>query len=214
MFTGIVEEVGTVARLNSGATGARIEIRAQVILSDLEPGASIAVNGVCLTASAIGLGSFTADVSPETLKRSNLGDLRTGSMVNLERPLAPSGRLGGHLVQGHIDGTGEFLGVDELGDDNWWLKVRIPEPLARYVVEKGSIAIDGISLTVAEIRGEEMAAAIIPHTYRHTALNVRRAGDRVNIECDILAKYVEKLLGPQAGKASGLSVEKLRKLGY
>ncbi len=214
MFTGIIEEVGTVARLDSRATGARIEIRAQVILSDLEPGASIAVNGVCLTAAAIDAGSFTADVSPETLKRSNLGDLRTGSMVNLERPLAPSGRLGGHLVQGHIDGTGEFLAVDELGGGNWWLKVRIPEPLVRYVVEKGSIAIDGISLTVAEIRGEEMAAAIIPHTYRHTALKVRRAGDRVNIECDILAKYVEKLLGSQAGKADGLSVEKLRGLGY
>jgi riboflavin synthase len=184
------------------------------VLGDLQQGASIAVNGVCLTAVSFDASGFTADVSPETLERSNFGELRPGALVNLERALSPSGRLGGHLVQGHIDGTGEFLALEALGGANWWLTVRVPEELERYVVEKGSIAIDGVSLTVASIEGNVVAAAMIPLTYEQTALRTRRRGDRVNVECDILAKYVEKLAGGLPGRNSKLNVERLRELGY
>jgi riboflavin synthase len=212
MFTGIIEELGEVAAIRTLAAGARLDIRCRVVLEDISLGASIAVNGTCLTATEIGRDSFAADVSPETLRRSNLGELKTGSKVNLERPLSPSGRLGGHLVQGHVDATGEFQALEPVGDGNWWLTVRIPEEVERYVVEKGSIAIDGVSLTVASVEQGVMAAAIIPHTYESTALKGRRRGDRVNLECDVLAKYVEKLLAPR--RESKLSIEKLREMGY
>ncbi len=195
MFTGIIEELGTVDRLATQPAGARIRVRCREVLGDIREGASISVNGVCLTAVSYDASGFSADISPETLERSNLGDLRTGAVVNLERALSPSGRLGGHLVQGHIDGTGEFLALDALGSGNWWLTVRVPRDLERYVVEKGSIAIDGVSLTVASIEGGVIAATVIPLTYEQTALRTRRRGDRVNLECDILAKYVEKLVG-------------------
>jgi len=184
------------------------------VLGDIREGASISVNGVCLTAVSYDVSGFSADISPETLERSNLGDLRTGALVNLERALTPSGRLDGHLVQGHIDGTGEFLAIEPLGGGNWWLTVRVPPELERYVVEKGSIAIDGVSLTVASIEGGVIAAAVIPLTYEQTVLRTRRRGDRVNLECDILAKYVEKLVGALSGSGSRLTVEKLRELGY
>jgi riboflavin synthase len=202
MFTGIVEEIGTIAHLAGGS----IEIRCRKVLEDAAPGASINVNGVCLTVVSLTPESFTADLSPETLRRSNFA-----SPVNLERPLQPQGRLGGHLVQGHIDATGELLALDLLGDENWWLTVRIPNDLDRYIVEKGSIAIDGISLTVASIEACVLSATIIPQTYNTTALGARRPGDRLNLECDLLAKYVEKLLAPPK---STLTMEKLRTLGY
>lgn len=214
MFTGIIEELGTVERLDSLPTGARLRIRCRQVLEDAKEGASISVNGVCLTVAGFDAAFFSADVSPETLRSSNLGDLRTGALVNLERALTPSGRLGGHLVQGHIDGTGEFLGLEPLGNDNWWLRVRIPSELERYVVAKGSIAIDGISLTVAGIEDAVLAVTIVPHTYQSTTLRTRRAGDRLNLECDILAKYVEKLLGPSRETKPKLTLEKLRELGY
>jgi riboflavin synthase len=214
MFTGIIEETGWVARIDTLAAGARLEIRCHAVLADSAAGASIAVNGVCLTAVSFTRDSFSADVSPETLRRSNLGTLGIGSPVNLERPLSASGRLGGHLVQGHVDGTGEFLSLDELGDGNWWLTVRIPDDIDRYVVEKGSIAIDGISLTVASIEAGALAASIVPHTYSSTALGSHRPGDRMNLECDILAKYVEKLLENRRETKSTLTMEKLRELGY
>ncbi len=214
MFTGIIEETGSVARVEVLAAGARLEIRCRAVLADATAGASIAVNGVCLTAVSFTGTSFSADVSPETLRRSNLGALDAGSPVNLERPLSPSGRLGGHLVQGHVDGTGEFLALDSVGEGNWWLTVRIPDELDRYVVEKGSIAIDGVSLTVASIEAGVVAATIVPHTYASTALGSHRRGDQVNIECDILAKYVEKLLGNLKQPKSALTMEKLRELGY
>jgi riboflavin synthase len=172
---------------------------------------------VCLTATAIGRPFFDAEVSPETLKRSNLGALRIGSPVNLERPLSPSGRLGGHIVQGHIDGTGEFLSLEDLGSDNWWLKVQVPPEIERYVVFKGSVAIDGISLTVAALEDSELAATILPFTFRNTTLGRYKRGDRVNVECDILAKYVEKMLGvlpAKREKRSSLSLEKLQELGF
>ena len=214
MFTGIIEETGSVARIDTLTAGARLEIRCRTVLEDVTSGASISVNGVCLTAVSLTRGSFSADVSPETLRRSSLGALEVGSPVNLERPLSPSGRLGGHLVQGHVDGTGEFLALDPLGDGNWWFTVRIPAEIDRYVVEKGSIAIDGISLTVASIEAGVLAATIVPTTYATTALGSHRPGDRVNVECDILAKYVEKLLVNRKEPKSTLTMDRLRDLGY
>jgi riboflavin synthase len=152
-------------------------------------------------------------VAPETLKRTNLGDLRAGSRVNLERPLSPSGRLSGHIVQGHVDGTGEFLSLDALGDENWWLRIRVPAELDPFLVYKGSIAIDGISLTIAALEADVLSVTIIPHTYRNTSLAGYRPGSRVNLECDVLAKHVEKLLRKLDVK-KGLTVEGLREQGY
>ncbi len=215
MFTGIIEEVGTVAELTALGAGSRLQVRAAEVLSDLPIGGSIAVNGVCLTAVEVTAGSFAADLSPETLERSNLGDLRPSSRVNLERPLAPTSRLSGHIVQGHVDGAGEFLALEELGDGNWWLRVRVPRELLRYFVYKGSIAIDGISLTIASLQDDVVGVALIPHTYRETSLAGLRAGSRVNLECDIIAKHVERLLQHlDLSPASRLRVERLREEGF
>ena len=213
MFTGIIEELGTVEALETRPAGARLKVRCAAVLADMSIGASIAVNGVCLTAVDRRPGSFSADLAPETLRRSNLGDLRAGSRVNLERPLSPSGRLDGHIVQGHVDGTGEFLSLEALGDDNWWLRIRVPAELDPFLVYKGSIAIDGISLTIAALEGDALSVTIIPHTYRNTTLATYRPGARVNIECDILAKHVEKLLRKLDVK-SGLTINKLQEQGY
>ena len=194
MFTGIVEELGTVAELVKQTAGARLRVRCTRVREDLKPGSSIAVNGVCLTAVALETDSFSADLAPETLRRSNLGDLTAGSRVNLERPLLPTDRLSGHIVQGHVDGTGEFLSLEPVGDENWWLKIRVPAELERYLVFKGSIAIDGISLTIASLDSVVLGVTIIPHTYEVTTLGTYKPGGRVNLECDVLAKHVEKLL--------------------
>jgi len=213
MFTGIIEELGTVEALESRPAGARLKVHCAAVLDDMELGASIAVNGVCVTAVDVRPGSFSADLAPETLRRSNLGDLRAGSRVNLERPLSAGGRLDGHIVQGHVDGTGEFLSLDALGDDNWWLRVRVPAELDPFLVYKGSVAIDGISLTVAALEADVLSVTIIPHTYRNTTLAGYGPGARLNIECDILAKHVEKLLRQHDLKGR-LSIEKLREQGY
>lgn len=190
MFTGIVEELGTVA-----APGPRLVIRCSTVLPDLAPGASIAVNGVCLTAVAVSPDSFTAELAPETIARSNLGDLAMGSRVNLERPVTPATRLSGHIVQGHVDATGDVLSLDPLRDSNWWLRIRLPAALDRYLVEKGSVTLDGVSLTIASLEaGPVVGVAIIPHTYAHTTLGRARVGARINVEVDVLAKHVEKLL--------------------
>lgn len=215
MFTGIIEELGTVAALEPRPAGARLRIRCSVVLSDLTEGASIAVNGVCLTALDITTDSFAADLAPETLERSNLGDLTAGSRVNLERPVTPATRLSGHIVQGHVDATGVVEALDDLRAGNWWLKVRVPAELDRYLVHKGSIAIDGISLTIASLdatsagrgpapdAGPLVGVTIIPHTMAHTTLGFAKPGARLNIEVDVLAKHVEKLLmGTMAGPAS------------
>jgi riboflavin synthase len=194
MFTGIIEELGTVVKLEPGAAGARLQIQCRAVLDDLSSGSSIAVNGVCLTAVDLKSNSFSADLAPETLKRSNLGDLTSGANVNLERPLSPGGRLSGHIVQGHVDGMGELVSLENLGDQNWWLKIRVPAELDRYLVFKGSIAIDGISLTIASLEHGILGVTIIPHTYQNTSLGSRAPGDRLNLECDMLAKHVEKLL--------------------
>jgi riboflavin synthase len=197
MFTGIVEERGRVA-----VAGARLSIECRRVLEDLTIGASIAVNGVCLTAVEVSEKGFTADLAPETLDRSNLGDLRVGDGVNLERPITLAARLSGHIMQGHVDGTAVLESLAPLADGNWELRVRVPETLDRYLVYKGSIAIDGISLTIADIADRVVRVAIIPHTYSATNLAGRKTSERVNIECDILAKHVEKLLSRVAVPAT------------
>ena len=208
MFTGIVEELGTVE-----AVGPRLRVRCAAVIEDATVGASIAVNGVCLTVVELRPGAFVADLSPETLRRSNLGGLRPGARVNLERPLAANGRLSGHIVQGHVDGVGEFLGAEAVGEGNWWLRVRVPEDVERFLVDKGSVAIDGISLTVAALDECVVAVSVIPHTYRNTTLGGYSPGARVNVECDVLAKHVEKLLRKQETR-KGLTLESLRENGY
>ena len=213
MFTGIIEELGTVESVQTRSAGARIKVRCSTVMQDMAEGASIAVNGVCLTAVDLRPDAFFADLAPETLRRSNLGDLRAGSRVNLERPLSPTGRLSGHIVQGHVDATGEFVSLDALGDENWWLTVRVPSELDPFLVFKGSIAIDGISLTIAALEADLLSVTIIPHTFRNTSLAGYREGARVNLECDILAKHVEKLLRKLEVK-SPLTIEKLREQGF
>jgi riboflavin synthase len=213
MFTGIVEELGKVESIETRAAGARLKIACRTVLADSTEGASIAVNGVCLTAVDLRPASFSADLAPETVKRSNLGALRPGSPVNLERPLSPTGRLSGHIVQGHVDGTGEFLSLDPLGDENWWLNIKVPPDLDPFLVFKGSIAIDGISLTIAALEGDILSVTIIPHTYRNTTLGSYHAGSRVNLECDVIAKHVEKLVRSLDLKR-GLTVERLRENGF
>lgn len=193
MFTGIVEELGTVEAFDRRA-GARLLVGCARVLADLTMGGSIAVNGVCLTAVDIRPDGFSADLAPETLERSNLGDLSPGARVNLERPLSLQTRLSGHIVQGHVDGTGTLEALRELGDGNWELVVQVPPELDRFLVYKGSITIDGISLTVASVNDRLVKVAIIPHTYEATNLAGRKPGERVNVECDILAKHVGKLL--------------------
>ncbi|MDP8982887.1 MAG: riboflavin synthase [Acidobacteriota bacterium] len=189
MFTGIIEEVGIVA-----TPGPRMKVRCRRTLRDATEGSSIAVNGVCLTATSLESDGFWADLAPETLSRTNLGDLQADSEVNLERPLAVGDRLSGHMVQGHVDGTATVVSLQPLGDGNWWLTVRVPAELSRYMIHKGSVTLDGISLTIAAIQDHLVSAAIIPHTYEHTALRRLAPGARINVEPDLIAKYVEKLM--------------------
>ncbi|UOZ02541.1 riboflavin synthase [Amycolatopsis sp. WQ 127309] len=189
MFTGIVEEIGEVVAVEQVTNAARLRVRGPLVTSDAGHGDSIAVSGVCLTVVDVAGGEFTVDVVDETLQRSSLAKVAVGDRVNLERATPAGGRLGGHIMQGHVDGTGVFLSRDENGVTTFAL----PEHLARYVVEKGSIAVDGISLTVAAITGDRFAVALIPTTLEVTTLGGREAGDLVNLEVDVVAKYVEKL---------------------
>jgi riboflavin synthase len=191
MFTGIVEELGEVAAMQGG----RLRVAAATVIEDAKTGDSIAVDGCCLTAVELGPGWWEADVSDETLRRTTLGGLTPGARVNLERPVRVSDRLGGHIVQGHVDGVGEV--VEPVPD----LRVRMPRPLLRYVVEKGSVAIDGVSLTVVDVLDDGFTVAVIPHTAAVTTLGRRAAGDRVNLEVDVTAKYVERLLAWTSGPA-------------
>jgi riboflavin synthase len=193
MFTGIIEELGQVLALERKPTGARLVVGCSAILQDASMGASIAVNGACLTAVELAEKQFAADLAPETLKRTNLGELESGSVVNLERPLRANARLDGHFVLGHVDATAEITKLELLGEDNWWLTIGVPDLLSRYIVEKGSLAVDGISLTVAEIQERFVSFTIIPHTYSHTTLRSYKAGSKVNLEVDVLAKHLEKL---------------------
>lgn len=194
MFTGIIEETGTVRSLERGEAGARLIVEAAAVLEDLPIGGSIAVNGCCLTAVNLESDCFAAELSPETLERTNIGELNIGRRVNLERPLTPTARLSGHFVQGHVDGQGEFAGVEPVGDGNWLLRVRAPREMLRYMVYKGSVAIDGISLTIARLDDDVIEVAVIPHTFQLTNLSDRHAGESVNLECDVIAKHVERLM--------------------
>lgn len=214
MFTGIVEEVGRIVRVEPRASGAKLRIEAGRVVEGLKEGESVAVQGVCLTAVETGASGFSADVSRETLERSTLGEARPGMAVNLERALAASGRLGGHIVQGHVDGMGVIRSLEERGGGDWWLEVEAPPELARYLVYKGSVAVNGISLTVARVAGPVFAVAVIPHTWANTTLKEARPGQRVNLETDILAKYVERLLEGLEARREKLTVEKLREWGY
>jgi riboflavin synthase len=193
MFTGLVESVGRILEMEARGPGMRMRFGAPEILADQKEGDSICVSGVCLTALDLREGTFAADLAPETLARTSLRQLSVGSGVNLERALLASARLGGHILQGHVDGVATLREFAELGDGNWWLTVEAPAGLERYVVHKGSLALDGISLTVARVEGSRVSVAIIPHTWRQTTLRERRVGDVLNVEVDVVAKYVEKL---------------------
>ncbi|MDV5144364.1 riboflavin synthase [Streptomyces sp. NPDC058659] len=197
MFTGIVEELGEVVAVEQLEDASRFRLRGPLVTEGAQHGDSIAVNGVCLTVVEFGDGEFTADVMAETLKRSSLGALEAGSRVNLERPMAVGDRLGGHIVQGHVDGTGTIL--DRTPSEHWELvKVGLPAHLSRYVVEKGSITVDGVSLTVVEVADDWFTISLIPTTLALTTLGIKKSGDPVNLEVDVIAKYVERLLGPNA----------------
>lgn len=194
MFTGIIEEMGTVQSIHRGAASSVLTLNAKLVLEDAKAGDSIAVNGVCLTITDFTASSFTVDVMHETLKRSSLSALRPGDAVNLERAMPAEGRFGGHIVAGHIDGTGTIKGVKK--DDNAvWFTIQTCSDILRYIVEKGSIAVDGISLTVAGITGSSFSVSVIPHTVKKTILSQKGVGDCVNLENDCIGKYVEKLLG-------------------
>lgn len=193
MFTGIIEELGSVRSIEHRGDNARIVIQAHLVTSDTRDGDSIAVNGVCLTALDVATDSFAADVSRETLNRSTLGSLESGAPVNLERSVTPATRLGGHIVQGHADARGKFIGVDSHGE-SWTVRIQYPEEIGRYLVFKGSIAVEGISLTIAGLTQEYFEVAIIPKTWTVTNLSHLRPGDPVNLEVDVIAKYVESLL--------------------
>ena len=214
MFTGIVEHVGKVESLQTSAQGSRLCVHAGPLAASLAISGSIAVNGCCLTIVEIHGETFAADLSSETLRRTAFGELKRGARVNLERPLTAGKEFGGHLMQGHVDGIGRVARVDPDGA-NWWLGVRLPSELLRYVAMKGSIAIDGISLTVANLATDVVEAAIIPFTYANTNLQALRPGDAVNIEADILAKYLERLLETRHPAAtSTLTVERLVEEGF
>ncbi len=217
MFTGIIEEIGTLKAISQGQRSASLEISALKVLDRTRIGDSIAVNGVCLTVTSIGKGSFIVDAMPETLGRSNLGSLQAGSKINLERALQLSDRLGGHLVSGHIDGEGIIFSFRE--DDNA-IRIRITanQSLLRYIIEKGSVAVDGISLTVTHVDDKSFEVSVIPHTKNETTLCGKRPGERVNLETDMIGKYVEHFSGfsadPQIKKAKDISIDFLRENGY
>jgi riboflavin synthase len=211
MFTGIVEELGSVKVLRREAGAARLTISASTVLDGTVLGDSICVNGVCLTVVGLGKSEFTADVAVETLKVTNLGDLKIGAKVNLERALQLSARIGGHLVSGHVDAVGRIRGKREEGN-GWRIFIDAPETVLRYVIKKGSIAIDGISLTVADVDKSGFSIAMIPHTAKLTTLGFKSVGDSVNLESDIIGKYVERLLSGRGD--GGVSLELLTKNGF
>ncbi len=212
MFTGIVEEIGIVKGFTKKTHGADIIVECQKVLKDTVTGDSISINGCCQTVAALGDCTFTANVSDETLKISTLGNFKSGDKVNLERALTPTSRMGGHIVQGHVDCRGKFLRFEKLSDF-YNLTFEIPHAESKYVVYKGSIAINGVSLTVADIRDNIFTISVIPHTYQNTTLNILKAGDFVNIETDILGRYIEKFLSVN-NNGSRLNEDFLKENGF
>lgn len=213
MFTGIVEEVGRITRIEQRGENRRVTIAAERTPKQLATGDSVSVSGVCLTAVEIRPGSFCADLAPETWARTSFSRLREGALVNLELPMKADGRFGGHIVQGHVDGVGRVIAFDRIAEsNNWWLEIELPDEIEKYTVYKGSISIEGISLTVAKLEKHRCAIAIIPHTVEMTNLRTLQAGDPVNLEADLIAKYVEKMI--KGGTESSLTIEELVEQGF
>ncbi len=213
MFTGIIEELGKISSLEKHADGAKIRIASTIVTNDTNEGDSIAVNGVCLTALDIKKDSFTADVSQETLDKSTLGKLKSGAKVNLERAVTPQTRLGGHIVQGHVDSRGKFVSAVQSGDF-WTVRIGFPKEIGQYLVYKGSVSVEGISLTIAELGVDYFEIAVIPKTWELTNLATLKSGDEVNLEADVIAKYVERILLYGRKEGGEITMEKLNKLGF
>jgi riboflavin synthase len=214
MFTGIVEEVGRVSSIEQRGENRRIAITAENVPKELKNGDSVAVSGVCLTALDIKPGSFCADLAPETWARTSFSRMREGTLVNLELPMKANGRFGGHIVQGHVDAVGKLLALERIADsENWWLRIELPSDVEKYTVYKGSVCIEGISLTVAGLEGGVCTVAIIPHTVEMTNLHSLKPGDPVNLEADLIAKYVEKMMTSEPAEST-LTVEELVRQGF
>ena len=214
MFTGIVEEIGRITKIEQRGENRRITVTADKTPKELGTGASVAVSGVCLTALDIKPASFCADLAPETWVRTSFSRIHEGALVNLELPMKADGRFGGHVVQGHVDGVGKLISFDRIGDsDNWWLDIELPDEVEKYSVYKGSISIEGISLTVAKLQKNRCTIAIIPHTVEMTNLHSLRPGDPVNLEADLIAKYVEKMMKGESSQSS-LTIEDLVEQGF
>jgi riboflavin synthase len=214
MFTGIVEEVGKIAKIEQRGENRRITIEAQNTPKELGTGQSVAVSGVCLTALDITQRSFCADLAPETWERTSFSRIQEGALVNLELPMKADGRFGGHIVQGHVDGVGRLIEFERIADsENWWLHIEIPFEVEKYTVFKGSICVEGISLTVAKLERNRCTIAIIPHTVELTNLNSLQPGDPVNLEADVIAKYVEKMMKGEPSQSS-LTIEDLVGQGF
>jgi riboflavin synthase len=213
MFTGIIEEVGKVAKIEQRGENRRISIQAQNTPTELKTGDSISVSGVCLTALDIKANSFCADLAPETWARTSFSHICKNALVNLELPMKANGRFGGHVVQGHVDGVGKLLSLGRIADSqNWWLDIELPADVEKYTVYKGSISIEGISLTVAKLDGKRCSVAIIPHTLETTNLKSLKPGDPVNLEADLIAKYIEKMT--KGASSSTITVENLIRQGF
>jgi riboflavin synthase len=213
MFTGLIEEVGTVLSVKTEKKSRKLTISSSELIKELSVGDSIAVSGVCLTAVSVERSSFAADLAQETWNRTSFSRMKAGAQVNLELPMRANARLGGHIVQGHVDGTGKFLGLESVPNgEDYWLRIELPPGLARYVIAKGSLSVEGISLTVAKIEQPEVTIAVIPHTAKATNLRSLRAGDPINLEVDVIAKYVENMIAPRP--RSSLTIEKLVGEGF
>ena len=214
MFTGIAEEVGSVTRIEQRGENRRITIAAANVPKELKTGESVSVSGVCLTAVDIKPASFCADLAPETWQRTSFSRMHEGALVNLELPMKADGRFGGHIVQGHVDGVGKLIALERIaGSENFWLHVELPREVEKYTVYKGSLCIEGISLTVAKLEGNECTVAIIPHTVEMTNLNSLKPDDPINLEADLIAKYVEKMMNGESGEST-LTVEELVRQGF
>src|SRR5580658_9676863 len=214
MFTGIIEEVGKLVKIEQHGENRRITVEAANSPKQLRTGDSVAVSGVCLTALDIKPKSFSADLAPETWARTSFSRLQEGAMVNLELPMKADGRFGGHIVQGHVDGVGKLISLDRIADsENWWLHIELPHEVEKYTVYKGSISIEGISLTMAKLGESRCTIAIIPHTVEQTNLHSLKPGDLVNLEADLIAKYVEKMMKGSSAESS-LTIENLVEQGF
>lgn len=214
MFTGIIEEIGTIKEILVLHNTAVITVSADRVLEGTDIGDSIAVNGVCLTVSTLGNGCFSADATPETFSRTSIGFLRKGDNVNLERALSADGRFGGHIVMGHVDGRGKIMGITR-DENSIWISIKAGLEIMRYIVMKGSVAVDGISLTVAGTSPEGFTVAVIPHTADVTTVRYMKSGDAVNLETDVVGKYMENFIYPEEqGKREGITMEKLTRYGF